>query len=106
MDNSLGKDFSELYLYEIGSNILGKEKSKSFKPEVVQVIGLISCMGKMYARAAKIECDNVDLNFRDKIISFIKNGIIIDKLVITTEDIANPSVWIDNLYKKYNVSDI
>lgn len=106
MDDNLKKDFSELYLYDVGSNILGKEKSKSFKAEVVQVIGLISCMGQMYINISEIECDSVDLNFRDKIISFIKNGVVIDKLIITTEDIANPSIWRDNLYKKYNVTDI
>lgn len=106
MDNNLKKDFSELYLYNVGLNILGKEKSETLKAEVVQVIGLISCMGQMYVSVSKIECDNVDLNFRDKIISFMNKGVIVDKLLIKTEDIANPAIWIDNLYKKYNYTDL
>ncbi len=103
MDDNYNKDASELFLYNVGYKILGKEKSSSVDPKVVMVTGLISCMGNEYARVSKIDCDNVDLNFRDKIISFFKNNELIDKIIITTEDIANPSKWLDNLYKKFDI---
>jgi len=96
---------SELFLYNVGYKILGKEKSSSVDSKVVMVTGLISCMGNEYVRVSKIDCDNVDLNFRDKIISFFKNNELIDKIIITTEDIANPSKWLDNLYKKFICND-
>ena len=68
--DDLQKDYSELFLYNVGLETIG-EKTKSLDSKVVQVIGLIVCMGKEYARVSKIDCDNVDLNFGDKIISFI-----------------------------------
>ena len=45
----------------------------------------------------------MNINYRDKIVSFIKNGSIIDTLEIKTEDFANPSIWLDKLYEKYNI---
>ena len=96
-------EWSELFFYNVGYEIIGKEKSESVDPSVVMVIGLISCMGEEYVRVSGIVVDSVDLNFRDKIISFIKDGEIFDRVVLSIEDISNPSKWLDNLHKKFNV---
>lgn len=103
MEDSTNKEISELFFYNVGYKMLGKEKSESVEPKVVMVAGLISCMGQEYARVSKIVADNVDLNFRDKIISFFKDKVLIDQIIITTEDIANPSQWLNKLYEKFNI---
>ena len=97
------KDTSELFLYNVCFELLGKDKAESVEPNVVMVAGLIACMGKEYARVKQLDTDDMNINYRDKIVSFIKNGSIIDTLEIKTEDFANPSIWLDKLYEKYNI---
>jgi len=95
------KDMSELFLYNVGLNLIGKEKAESVDPKIIMVIGVISCMGDEYARFKNIKAKDVKIDFANKRIDYIdSNGLIIDQLSISTEDFANPGKWLDNLYKK------
>jgi hypothetical protein len=90
-------------LYNVGFELLGAEKANSVEPNVVMVAGLIACMGQEYSRVKQLDCNDMSINYRDKVVSFLKNGTVVDTLEIKTEDFANPSVWLDRLYKEYNI---
>jgi hypothetical protein len=95
------KDYAELFLYNIGLNIIGKEKAELVDSNTIMVIGVISCMGDEYARFKNIKAKDVKIDFANKRIDYIDvNGVIIDQLFISTEDFANPGQWLDNLHKK------
>jgi hypothetical protein len=105
MKDKYNKDVSELYLYNVGLDLLGKEKAKNIDNKAVMVAGLISCMGYEYARVKKIIAKEVKIDFKSKKIDFVnQDGSIFDTLELTVDNFANPAEWLDKLYKDNNIN--